>query len=41
MAAELPAILRTDAGGRAPQQIIATADAWRIVRQQETGASGP
>lgn len=41
MAAELPAILRMIPEGRAPQQIIATADAWRIVRQQESGASGP
>jgi hypothetical protein len=37
MAAELPAILRMMPAARAPQQIIATADAWRIVRQTEPG----
>ncbi len=41
MAAELPAILRKIPAARAPRQIIATADAWRIVRQQEPGATGP
>lgn len=41
MAAELPAILRTIPAGQPPQHIIATADAWRIVRQQESSASGP
>ena len=41
MAAELPAILRQMPAARAPQQILATADAWRIMRQQEPGATGP
>jgi hypothetical protein len=41
MAAELPAILRKIPPVPSPQQIIATADTWRIVRQQEPGATGP
>ena len=41
MAAELPAILQSIPAAPVPQQMIATADAWRIVRQQEPGATGP
>jgi hypothetical protein len=41
MAAELPAILRKIPAAQTPQQIIATVDAWRIVRQPEQGATGP
>ncbi len=41
MAAELPAILRKIPAVLPPQQIIATTDTWRIVRQQEPGETGP
>lgn len=41
MAAELPAILRRIPEGRAPEQIIATADTWRIVRRKEPDTGGP
>lgn len=41
MATELPAILRTIPEGRTPEQIIATADTWRIVRRKEPDMSGP
>jgi hypothetical protein len=41
MAAELPAIVRKIPEGRAPAQIIATADTWRIVRRKEPDTSGP
>ena len=41
MVAELPAILRKLPAALPTRQIIATADAWRIVRQKKTGATGP
>ena len=41
MAAELPAILRKIPAALPPQQIMATTDTWRIVRQQKPGATGP
>lgn len=39
MAAELPTILRQLPTARAPHLIIATVDAWRIVRQPQPGAT--
>jgi hypothetical protein len=41
MASELPAILRRIPATRVPREMIATADTWRIVRQQQPGAAGP
>jgi hypothetical protein len=41
MARELPAILRRIPAARVPQEMIATADTWRIVRQQPPDATGP